>query len=170
MDGGLKSKPALLHLAAGRPDPVKGAACVPPLYRIEVAHYERKQVSRYNRGLLVPDGFDAGAHLLFGCDGHVGDCGEIGGDYQGYVENGLESRFIPAWKGAPGVRGFELGCRKVPLLPLHAFVPAPVEASEFVVKLAGEPDVQIGQAGLQLGPEREAHRFIRHVVLDVHGG
>ena len=169
-DGRLQGILSLLHLAAGRPDSVKSAACIPLLYRIEVAHDERKQVSRYNRGLLVPDGLDVRAHLFFGCDRHVGDRGETGGDDQGYIENGLESRLVPAWKAAPGVRGFELGRGQVSLLAVHACVPAPVEASELVVKLAGEPDVQFGRAGLQLALKRKGHRFIRHVVLDVHGG
>ena len=77
------------------------------------------------------------------CEGAVRNSAKRSVDHQCRGEDGFEVRFIPAWKGASGVRRFELrGCHRLVCTGL-VFIGAAIEPSELIVKRTLKGDVQL---------------------------
>ena len=69
------------------------------------------------------------------------------GHHQSYPEHRFSVGFVPAWKGAPGVGGLELGGGDHLPGAVHIGEKGPIEAVQLIVECSGERHGQRGGAG-----------------------
>ena len=126
----------------------------------ELAHAERQQVRRHQRGRGVGDLNEAVAQVRAAGLGHRRDGKQVVGDFEGDFEHGLVGGLVPAGEAASSVGRLELGGGDRVLGAVVVGEAAAVEASELVVEDAVEGDVdrEVARGDRFVDGERESLR------------